>query len=342
MMTKQNIQLVKYGKAEEAFSFVDATVEAPLEDEVQIEVERFGLNYADVMARNGLYREAPPLPCVLGYEVVGKVVQIGKNAPAEIMGKRVVAFTRFGGYSQIVNTKYFGVAEIGNYDGNKALCLATQYVTAYYMSHIAIKVHQGDNVLIHAAAGGVGTALIQLLSKKEVNLIAKVGSDAKVPYLKSLGVKHIVNYNSGDYEKQVAELLKEQRLDVSFNPAGGASFRKDWKLLGPTGRLLLFGGSERAGKKWGILSDLNFVRKMGLLIPFTLMGTSKSLIGVNMLRVADYKPLLMKQCLEKVVQLAKEGEIDPIVGKVYSAKDIAEAHTFLGSGKSTGKVVLEW
>lgn len=341
-MIKQQIQLVKYGRAEGAFSFVNAEIQAPLEDEVQIEVERFGLNYADVMARNGLYREAPPLPCVLGYEVVGEIVAVGKNSSPEMIGKRVVAFTRFGGYSQRVNTNYFGVAEIGDYDGNKALCLATQYVTAYYMSHVAIQIQKGDNVLIHAAAGGVGTALIQLLRKKEVNIIAKIGSDEKAPYLTSLGVENIVNYNKGDYEKQVSQLLNGKKLDVSFNPAAGASFKKDWRLLGPAGKLLLFGGSERAGKKWGILSDLNFVRKMGIIIPFTLMGTSKSLIGVNMLRIADHKPNVMKNCLEEVVKQAKEGTLNPIVGEVYPAKNIAEAHAFLGSGKSTGKVTLVW
>jgi len=341
-MIKQQIQLVKYGRAEDAFSFVNAEIQAPLEDEVQIEVERFGLNYADVMARNGLYREAPPLPCVLGYEVVGEIVAVGKNISPEMIGKRVVAFTRFGGYSQRVNTNYFGVAEIGDYDGNKALCLATQYVTAYYMSHVAIQIQKGDNVLIHAAAGGVGTALIQLLRKKEVNIIAKIGSDEKAPYLTSLGVENIVNYNKGDYEKQVHQLLNGKKLDVSFNPAAGASFKKDWRLLGPAGKLLLFGGSERAGKKWGILSDLNFVRKMGIIIPFTLMGTSKSLIGVNMLRIADHKPNVMKNCLEEVVKQAKEGTLNPIVGEVYPAKNIAEAHAFLGSGKSTGKIILTW
>lgn len=341
-MIKQQIQLVKYGRAEGAFSFVNAEIQAPLEDEVQIEVERFGLNYADVMARNGLYREAPPLPCVLGYEVVGEIVAVGKNISPEMIGKRVVAFTRFGGYSQRVNTNYFGVAEIGDYDGNKALCLATQYVTAYYMSHVAIQIQKGDNVLIHAAAGGVGTALIQLLRKKEVNIIAKIGSDEKAPYLTSLDVENIVNYNKGDYEKQVHQLLNGKKLDVSFNPAAGASFKKDWRLLGPAGKLLLFGGSERAGKKWGILSDLNFVRKMGIIIPFTLMGTSKSLIGVNMLRIADHKPNVMKNCLEEVVKQAKEGTLNPIVGEVYPAKNIAEAHAFLGSGKSTGKIILTW
>ena len=341
-MTKQAIQLVKYGPAETAFNFTDATP-IPLEhDEVEIAVERFGINYADVMARNGLYREAPPLPCVLGYEVVGEVTKIGKDSPKELLGKRVVAFARFGGYSQVVNTKYYAVAPIADLDGNKALCLATQYVTAYYMSEIALYINEGDNILIHAAAGGVGTALIQLMKSKNVNIIAKVGSDNKIAHLKSMGIKHIVNYNKNDYVVEVQAILGDEKLDVSFNPVGGSSFKKDWKLIGPTGKLLLYGGSERSGKKWGILSDLNFVRKMGILIPIGLMGTSKSVIGVNMLRVSEMKPLLLKKCLDAVVALAIKEEIQPHVDKVFKATEIAAAHAYLESGKSVGKVVLEW
>lgn len=341
-MTNLSIQLTKFGEANEAFSFTEIAIPEPLADEVQISVERFGINYADVMAREGNYKEAPPLPCVLGYEVVGEVTKVGKDAPKDLLGKRVVAFTRFGGYSQCVNTKYFGVAEIGDYDGNKALCLATQYVTAYYMSHIATVVQKEDSVLIHAAAGGVGTALIQLLKHKGVKIIAKTGSDSKTQYLKDLGVDHIVNYNKSDYSDQIKNILQDKPLHVSFNPVGGSTFKKDWKLLALSGALILFGGSEMSGKKWGIFSKLNFVRKMGLVIPIGLMMQSKSIIGINMLKVADFKPLTLQFCLEEVVRMAKEGQLEPHVGGVYNAEKIAEAHAFLASGKSKGKVVLQW
>lgn len=341
-MTNLSIQLTKFGKPNEVFSFTELIIPEPNNDEVQISVERFGINYADVMAREGNYKETPALPCVLGYEVVGKVTKVGKDAPQNLIGKRVVAFTRFGGYSQCVNTKHFAVAEIGDYDGNKALCIATQYVTAYYMSNIATNVQKGDCVLIHAAAGGVGTALIQILKKKGVEIIAKTGSDSKIPYLKSLGVDHIVNYNKSDYAEQVKAILKDKILHVSFNPIGGSTFKKDWKLLGLTGSLILFGGSEMSGKKWGIFSKLNFVRKMGLVIPIGLMMQAKSIIGINMLKVGDIKPLTLQLCLEEVMRMAIEGELEPQVGAVYPAKEICEAHEFLASGKSTGKVVLEW
>ncbi|MGM0478704.1 MAG: quinone oxidoreductase family protein [Bacteroidota bacterium] len=342
MMKTTAIQLVKNGTSDQAFRESEITLPELEDDEVQIEVESFGLNYADVMARNGLYREAPPIPCVLGYEVVGKVITVGKEAPDELKEKRVVAFTRFGGYAKHVNTKYIAVAEIGDYDSGKALCLATQYVTAFYMSHVATTVQKGDRVLIHAAAGGVGTALIQLLKGRGATIFAKTGSDSKKPYLEDLGVDHIINYNKHDYSDQIQYYLKRERLDISFNPVAGATFKKDWRLLGNGGSLVLFGGSERSGKKWGILSTLNFVRKMGIIIPITLMMRSKSIVGINMLKVGDYKPFTMEFCLKSVVEKALNNEINPKVGASYTADKIAEAHAFLESGKSTGKVVVEW
>lgn len=337
----QVIKLIKYGKSNEAFEFQEEEITPPLADEVQIEVSCFGLNYADVMARHGLYGEAPPLPCTLGYEVVGTVIKAGKDVHEDLIEKKVVAFTQFGGYSKQINTKAFGAIPIEDYDEKKALCLATQYVTAYYMSTVATTIHEGDNVLIHAAAGGVGTALIQLVKQKKATIIAKTSQEAKFEYLKALGVHYIVNYKKEDYAQQVQHILGEQHLDVSFNPVAGATFKKDWKLLGNNGRLLLFGGSSLS-KKWGIFSKLNFVFRMGIIIPITMMMQSKSLIGVNMLKLAIDKPKVLHHCLKDVVQLALNGEIDPIVGAVYSAKDIAAAHDYLGSGKSTGKVVVEW
>lgn len=333
------IKLVKYGTTKDTFQMEDVEVRAPQNDEVQIEVERFGLNYADVMARNGLYGEAPDLPCILGYEVVGKVVNKGQDVSSIFIGKRVVAFTQFGGYAQRVNTKVYGVAIIDDYDGDKSLCLGTQYVTAYYMSHIATTIFEGDNILIHAAAGGVGTGLIQLLRNKNVNIIGKTSRESKEGYLKDQGVQNVVNYRKKDYAIQVQEILGNKKLDVSFNPVAGATFKKDWNLLGDSGRMLLFGGSSLSP---GLLSKLKFAYQMGILIPITTMMQSKSLIGINMLKTAIHHPRVLQKCLEEVVKLAKEGKIDPQVGGVYSAENIVEAHDFLASGESTGKVSLKW
>jgi NADPH2:quinone reductase len=341
MQTKAFL-LTKNGKPEDAFELSDVTLPALQNDEVMISVTAFGLNYADVMARNGLYRECPPLPTTIGYEVVGSINAVGNQKYNHLLGKKVVAFTRFGGYAKHVITKTYAFAEIDDYDEHKALCLATQYVTAYYMSYYITTIQENENVLIHAAAGGVGTALIQLLKHKKARIIAKTGSDEKIAYLRDLGIADIINYRKEEYSAACRKLLKNERLDVSFNPVAGATFKKDMKLLGSGGRMILFGGSERSGKKFGFFSTLNFVWKMGMVLPIALMMRSKNILGVNMLKMADNKPIVLQNCLSACVKLALEGKIDPQVGAVYEYTKLADAHAFLESGRSTGKIVVKW
>lgn len=341
-MKTEALYLTKNGSANVAFEKREHSLAELEDDEIQIAVTAFGLNYADVMARRGLYRECPPLPTVLGYEVVGEIVSVGNTKNDQLIGKKVVAFTRFGGYAKHINTKVEAAVPIGNLPEEKALALATQYVTAYYMSNVVTQVLPGEKVLIHAAAGGVGTALIQLLKLKEAVLFAKTGNDEKIDYLKELGVDHCINYNRDNYGEKLNTLLGEERLSISFNPVAGSTFKTDLGLIGASGRLVLFGGSERSGKKWGILSTLNFLRKMGLILPISLMMRSKSIIGVNMLKIADNHPEIVRFCLKEVVKLALDGKIDPKIGGEFNAEEIVKAHDFLESGNSTGKIVVKW
>lgn len=341
-MESQAFFLCKTGSASEAFELRDFNLEEPLNDQVVIESEAFGLNYADVMARRGLYREAPPFPCVVGYELVGKVIKCGPDADHSLIGKRVVAFCRFGGYAKHVITNDYATVPVGNEDASELLALCTQAVTAYYMSEYLTPIHASDTVLIHAAAGGVGSILIQLAKLKGAQVIAKVGRTEKEAFVKELGADFVVNYRKGDYAEQIKAYLKEGRLDISYNPVAGSTYKKDMALLGSGGRMILFGGSELAHGKWGIFSKLNFVRKMGVLLPIGLMMRSKNVLGVNMLKIADNKPIVLETCLKAVVQLFEEGKIKPQVGGTYSAEQMAEAHTALESGNTTGKLAVIW
>lgn len=334
--------LIKKGAADTAFELRSFELPAPKSKEVVVEVEAFGLNYADVMARKGMYREAPPMPCVIGYEAVGTVIEVGENGDTSLLGKRVIAFSRFGGYAKHVITNDYAVVPVSDQPAIELLALCTQAVTAFYMADYLVPVHKHDNVLIHAAAGGVGTILIQLAKHKGATVIAKVGRENKEELVKSLGADFVVNYRKGDYVAQVSQALKGQRLDVSFNPVAGSTYKKDMKLLGSGGRIVLFGASELSGSKWGILSQLNFVRKMGRIMPIALMMRSKNILGVNMLKIADNKPEVMAHCLAGVVKLYEEGVIHPQSGGMYNADQIAEAHAALESGNTTGKLGVTW
>jgi len=335
--------LVQKGEAKQAFEIRETSKPKIVNtDDVLIKVEAFGLNYADVMARNGLYREAPPMPSIIGYEVVGVVEAVGKQTDKQLIGKRVVAFTRFGGYAEYAITKNYGCVEVDNMEVGKALSIATQYVTAYFMSHITTNLYEGDKVMIHSGAGGVGTALIQLCKLKGCTVFANAGSQEKLEYIKQQGADYAINYRTQDYQTEIIKILKQDRLDCTFNPIAGSTFKKDFALIGSGGKVILFGGAERSGKKWGILSTLNFVRKMGIVLPIGLMMRSKSIIGVNMLKIGDNKPKLLTKCLVEVTQLIKEGKLNPHVGGVFSVAQIADAHQLLENRKSMGKIVVKW
>lgn len=334
--------LIKKGESHVAFERRPLSLNEPKAGEVLVESEAFGLNYADVMARRGLYREAPPMPCVIGYELVGTVTKIGDGVDPSLIGQRVVAFCRFGGYAKHVLTWDYAVVPIGDMPAEQAMVLCTQAVTAYYMAEYLTPLHPKEKVLIHAAAGGVGTILIQLAKEKGAEVFAKIGDESKAELVKSLGADHVINYKQSEYGQQISSILKGDRLDVSFNPVAGSTYKKDLHLLGSGGRLVLFGGSELGKAKWGIFSTLNFVRKMGLLIPVGLMMRSKNILGVNMLKIADNRPMVLKKCLEDVVALYRQGKIHPQVGGVYAVSKLPEAHASLESGKSTGKLTVKW
>jgi NADPH:quinone reductase-like Zn-dependent oxidoreductase len=341
-MQTQAFVLTQKGPADKAFSLQTVTLPELQSRQLLVEVEAFGLNYADVMARRGLYREAPPMPCVLGYEVVGTVAAAGNAADQELIGQRVVAFCRFGGYAKHVITEEHAAVPIETLDAAEALALATQFVTAYYMVERSANVQSGERVLVHAAAGGVGTALIQLCKRKNAIVCAKIGSRSKESVVRGLGADEVVVYSEHPYVEAVSQWLGNERLDVSFNPVGGSTFKQDMSLLGTGGRAVLFGGSERSGKKWGIFSTLNFVRKMGFMIPIGLMMRSKSVIGVNMLKIADFKPEVLRTCMLEVVRLAKNNEITPIIGNRFTESNFADAHTQLENGTTIGKLVVFW
>jgi len=341
-MKTQAVFLTGKGNPEKVFSIQDTVLPELKSDEVIIEVEAFGINYADVMARNGLYRETPPLPCVIGYEVVGKIIKVDSEKHENRIGKRVLAFTRFGGYSKHVVSNIAAITEVKDQPAEELMACGTQSVTAFYMSNIALNIRKNDNVLVHAAAGGVGTLLIQLCKLKGANVIAKVGSDAKIELVKELGADFVVNYNKGDYQEEIKNWLGGNKLDISFNPVAGSTFKKDLNLLQAGGRLVLFGGSELSKGKWGIFSKLNFIKKMGLMPPIGWMMLSKSIIGVNMLKIGDAHPETLQDCLAESVKLYDNQQLKVQVGGKYSIGELNQAHLDIESGKTVGKLSVFW
>ncbi|MEO8733339.1 MAG: zinc-binding dehydrogenase, partial [Flavobacteriales bacterium] len=192
---------------------------------------------------------------------------------------------------------------------------------------------------IHSAAGGVGQLLTQIAVHQQCEVFAVAHGAEKMAYLKKLGAHHVIDRKEGDYEEHIRKLLGKERLDVSFNAVGGTTFKKDLRLLGSGGAVLLFGGAERSD---GALSSLRFVWNMGLIIPIFLMMQCKSLVGVNMLRLSEHRPLIVAACMKGALGAMQEGWLKPRVDQLFAKEQLPQALELLGSGKSIGKVAVKW
>jgi NADPH:quinone reductase-like Zn-dependent oxidoreductase len=341
-MESKAYHLIKYGEADLAFELRSRMVPEPGPHDVLIEVRAFGLNFADVMARRGLYKAAPPLPAVLGYEVAGLVQETGSAVQKIKPGQKVLAFTRFGGYSQHVVTPEAAIVPIGDLDFALSTALGTQYGTALYAAYYMANLRQGESVLIHAAAGGVGTALIQLAALRNCEVIATVGSDAKKGFVLAQGARYAINYRSSNFVEEVRKIKGEKGVDVVFDPIGGRNFRQSWSLLGTGGRIVGYGASDQLNRRKGIFSMLKLAWGFGLYHPVGMIVNTRGMLGVNMLRLADEKPELLQNCLQEVMELAREGKINPVLGKVFPSQEIGAAHAWLEGRQSTGKIAITW
>ena len=334
--------LVKYGPVESAFQIREVQKPAPGANQVLIKVEAFGLNYADIAARYGKYRGAPPLPAILGYDVVGEVEKCGTHIKNLVRGDRVTALTLFGGYAEYAIAEQGVVHKIPeNMDPGVAVALATQFCAAFFLSDRIANIQENEKVLIHAAAGGVGTALVQMALHKNCVVFGTCSSSEKIEYLKKNGVHHPINHTENDFAKTIRMIVGDNGLDVVFNPIGGKSLKKGFRLLAAGGRLVSYGVSSLNSKKtiFGKLKDL---WQFGLYHPVQFLSNSKGIIGMNMLKIAEEKSEKIAKVMDEVIQLHQKGILCPHVGAAYAIAQLEEAHRFLESHKSMGKIVVKW
>jgi NADPH2:quinone reductase len=336
------LTLVKTGPPESAFEMRETRTPTPGAEQVLIKVDGFGINFADVMARLGLYRDAPDLPAILGYDVVGRITAVGAGVDESLTGARVAAFTLFGGYAEYVVTDMRAMVQISEQmEAGVAVALATQYCTAYYLAEEMAPLQAGDRVLIHAAAGGVGTALVQLARHKGAVIFGTAGSDNKLEYLRETGVHHPINYRKNDFFTEVQKVLGSKGLDVIFDPVGGKSVKKGYRLLGPGGRLVAFGASSMTQTN-NIFGKIKLIFGFGFYHPVGLLTKSRGIIGVNMRKVADHRIEKLQRVFKQVVSMNEQGILAPKVGGTFPVSELAEAHRYMESRQSMGKIVVMW
>lgn len=338
----KTVTLIRTSSGGGTFEIREKEKPAINESEVLIKVDYFGINFADIVAGCGLYKPAPPLPSVLGYECTGVISETGKNVPENLKGKRVLAFTRFGSYAEYVKAPVLAIALLPDSISNKdALPLGTQYCTAWFAAMESVVLHSGDVVLIHAAAGGVGTALTQICKWKGCTVIGLAGSDEKKEYILKNGADYFINYKKQNYAEEIKKHFAAG-IDVSFNAVAGSTLKKDKSVLSPGGRLVMFGAAERSGKKFGIFSTLSLLVKTGFYSPLFLMMKSNGMIGINMLEIGDHKPMKLKKCMEQVVDLCEKGVLKPFTSEICKPEEMNSIHRKMLAGKTVGKIGVMW
>ncbi len=303
--------------------------------QVRIDVAATGVNFADTMARVGLYEDAPPLPSIVGYEVGGTVAQLGEGVSSLTVGQRVMASTKFGGYAeQVVVGEHDAIPIADTLSFEQAAAIPVNYGTAWAGLIGYGCLQPGERVLIQAAAGGVGIAATQI-AKRAGAEIWGTASPGKHEAIRAQGVDHAIDYTRKGWESGVPP------IDVVMDAIGGASFKRSYDLMRPGGRLIAFGASSTmSGDKRSLRTALPQAARM--FRGFNLidqMGQSKAVIGLNMLRLWEDRGSL-RPWLDPLQEMMADGTVNPVVSDVVPFANAPEAHRILGERRNVGKVVL--
>jgi synaptic vesicle membrane protein VAT-1 len=313
--------------------------------EVRIAVRAAGINFADTMARVGLYPDAPKTPCVLGYEVAGEVEAVGEGVGGHKVGDRVIAGTRFGGQAELVTVSADQALPLpAQLSFEQGAAFPVNYGTAYAALTVMGGMREGDRVLIHAAGGGVGISATQLARNAGAEVFG-TASPAKHEAIRAQGVQHAIDYRNQDFEAEVMRLTGGEGVDVIIDAIGPTSFRKDYRLLRSGGRMVMYGLSEStsAGAR-DLPATLKSLLKMPLAtMPWwkslTMMNENKGVFGLNMLSWWDREGNLDRVTAPLLADL-EAGRIEPIVAESFPFERAGEAHEFIAQRRNVGKVVL--
>jgi NADPH:quinone reductase-like Zn-dependent oxidoreductase len=314
--------------------------------EIRIAVRAAGINFADTMARVGLYPDAPKPPCVLGYEVAGEVETVGEGAGDWKVGDRVVAGTRFGGQAELVTVPAEQALPLPDrLSFEQGAAFPVNYGTAYAALVLMGGMREGDRVLIHAAGGGVGISATQIARNVGAAQLIGTASPGKHEAIRAQGVTHAIDYRNDDFEAEVMRITNGEGVDLIMDALGPTSFRKDYRLLRSGGRLVMYGLSENSDNGVrSIPATLKSLAKMPLAtMPWwkslMMMSENKGVFGLNMLSWWDREGNL-DRVTEPLMADLEAGRLEPVVAEAFPFDRAGEAHEFIAQRRNVGKVVL--
>lgn len=309
--------------------------------QILVRVRAIGLNFADVFGRLGVYPNTPPPPFVPGLEFAGDVAAVAPDVSKFRGRERVMGYSRLGSHAEYVALgAHYAMPIPGAMSYEEAASFLATGMSAYHGLVRLACLRKGEKLLLHAAAGGVGLAALQIARRIGAEVFATAGTDEKIEIARRYGADHAVNYREVDFAGEVTRLTAGYGVDVVMDSVGGDVFRKGWKLLAEMGRYVLFGVSSVTGK--GAINRIKAAAAFSVMRPIfppSLMSANKGIFGFN-LGTLTRKETYFGEAAREILRYYDEGVLRPVIGRRFSFDEIVEAHAFLQTRQSTGKVVV--
>ena len=334
------IEISKFGPPD-VLRMVEVPRPVAGEGEVRVRVRALGLNFSDLFARLGYYPSIPTPPFVPGLEFSGIVDEIGIGVKGVRRGMRVIGFTRLKAYADYVSVpSELLTAMPRGMSFEEGAAIGVTYLTAFHGLVTLGQIKKGEKLLLHAAAGGVGTAALQIAKHLGAPIYATVGSDEKIETAKAHGADLVINYSKEDFAAVIRKETEGSGVDLILDSVGGRTMRKGWKLLAPMGRYVLFGFAAAAGRN-GVskLKALTESAAVPILYPPSLVSKNVTFSGFNLFFLFD-KIAYLHEAMKTILGWYGAGVVSPVIGAVYPFERMREAHGFLQSRRSVGKVVV--
>jgi NADPH:quinone reductase-like Zn-dependent oxidoreductase len=312
----------------------------PQGNQLRIRVKASGINFADILARQGLYPDAPKLPCVVGYEVSGTVDAAGAAARQDWIGQDVFALTRFGGYADTVVVPEIQVfAKPAALSHEQCAAIPVNYLTVWQLLVVMGSLSADETVLIHNAGGGVGLAAIDVARHIGARIFGTASSN-KHTFLKERGLHEAIDYRGKDWSLQLKHLTGGRGVELIIDPLGGSHWKKSYQSLRHTGRLGVFGISAASDSgRLAPLKLLGTALRMPFFHPLSLMNQNRAVFGVNMGHLW-HESEKIRGWADVLIQGVADGWVRPHVDKSFPFDRAGEAHAYIEARKNIGKVVL--
>jgi len=320
----------------------DYRMEDPDCDSIQVKIMACGVNFADICVRLGIYSAAKNMKSVCpGLEFAGVVKKTGENTRYFKPGDKVFGVCRFGGYSTVINIPENQLWHLpNNWSFAEGATFPVAYLTAFHAMYNVGNIHQGETALVHSAAGGVGMALLQLLKANGNTSVGIVGNADKTAKAQEAGASYIIDKSSVPLWSE-ADRLQPDGYDIIFDANGISTLKQSYARLKPGGRLIVYGFASMLPYS-GRLNKIKLIwdwLRTPRFSPFRLTTENRSVCGLNLIYLFD-KVSFFRDNMESLLAKERMGEISVIPVTEFPFSQVAEAHRYMGSGKSVGKIAL--